>query len=218
VKATGYRTPDVKAQLVNHNADRTEFQIEPGTVDPREAVIVMDQIVPPEIGLLSGSGMTSAFCSMLMTRRRGLVQGGHFFGCIGQMLPAAMGAVVATEKPAMLIDGDASVMMHLAEFETAVRYNMPLLVVVMNNEALGAEYYKLDAHKMETRGSEIKTPDLGKVAVSFGGRGKKATSIDELTSGVKEFVAKPGPMMIDLRISKSVPSVPYRRVHYGRDE
>ena len=218
VKGTGYRTPDVKSQLVGHNADRTEFQIEPGTVDPREACIVMDQLVPSEIGLMSGSGMTSAFASMLMTRRRGLVQGGHFFGCIGQMLPAAMGAIVATGKPLMLLDGDASVMMHLAEFETAVRYNMPLLVVVMNNEALGAEYYKLDAHKMETRGSQITTPDLGKVAVSFGGRGKHATTIDELTSGVKEFVAKPGPMMIDLRISKSVPSVPYRRIHYGRDE
>ena len=51
----------------------------------------------------------------------------------------------------MLLDGDASVMMHLAEFETAVRYNMPLLVVVMNNEALGAEYDKLDAHKMDVR-------------------------------------------------------------------
>ena len=218
VKLTGYRTPDVKAQLVNHNADRTEFEMDPGTVDPREAVIVLDQIVPPEIGVLSGSGMTSAFCSMLMTRRRGLVQGGHFFGCIGQMLPAAMGAVVATGKPAMLIDGDASVMMHLAEFETAVRYDMPLLVVVMNNEALGAEYYKLDAHEMETRGSQIPTPDLGKVAVSFGGRGCNATTIDDLSSAAKEFVAKPGPMMVDLRISKSVPSVPYRRLHYGRDE
>ena len=218
VKLTGYRTPDVRAKLVNHQADRTEFEMDPDTVDPREAVIALDQIVPPEIGVLSGSGMTSAFCSMLMTRRRSLVQGGHFFGCIGQMLPAAMGAVVATGKPAVLLDGDASVMMHLAEFETAVRYNMPLLVIVMNNEALGAEYYKLDAHQMETRGSQITTPDLGKVAVSFGGRGRKATTIDELTAAAKEFVARPGPMMVDLRISKSVPSVPYRRIHYGRDE
>ena len=218
VKLTGYRTPDVKAKLVNHQADRTEFEMDPGTVDPREAVIALDQVVPPEIGVLSGSGMTSAFCSMLMTRRRALAQSGHFFGCIGQMLPAAMGAVVATGKPLMLLDGDASVMMHLAEFETAVRYNMPLLVIVMNNQALGAEYYKLDAHKMETRGSEITTPDLGKVAVSFGGRGRKATTIEELTSAAKEFVAKPGPMMVDLRISRSVPSVPYRRLHYGRDE
>jgi thiamine pyrophosphate-dependent acetolactate synthase large subunit-like protein len=118
----------------------------------------------------------------------------------------------------MLLDGDASTMMHLAEFETAVRYNLPLLVVVMNNECLGAEYYKLDAHKMETRGSQIPTPDLGKVAVSFGGRGHMARTIDALASAAKEFVANPGPMMIDLRISKSVPSVPYRRIHYGRDE
>ena len=218
VKNVGYRTPDVKAKLVNHQADKTEFEMDPGTVDPREAVMVLDQIVPPEIGVLGGSGMTSAFCSMMMKRQRSIVQSGHFFGCIGQMLPAAMGAVVATGKPAMLLDGDASVMMHLAEFETMVRYNMPLMVVVMNNEVLGAEYYKLDAHKMEVRGSQITTPDLGKVAVAFGGRGRMATTIEDLTAAAKEFVAKPGPMMVDLRVSKSVPSIPYRRVHYGRDE
>ena len=71
---------------------------------------------------------------------------------------------------------------------------------------------------METRDSQITTPDLGKVAVSIGGRGCMATTIDQLTKAAKEFVAKPGPMMIDLRISKSVPSVPYRRIHYARDE
>ena len=98
VKGTGYRTPDVKSKLVNHNADRTDSR-STGHGRPARSRIAMDQIVPPEIGVLSGSGMTSAFCSMLMTRRRGLVQGGHFFGCIGQMLPAAMGAVVATGKP-----------------------------------------------------------------------------------------------------------------------
>ncbi len=219
VKSVGYRTPDVKSKLVNHSADRTEFEMDPGTLDPREACLMLDQVVPAEIGLLSGSGMTSAFASMLMTRRRGLVAGGHFFGCIGQMLPAAMGAVVATgNKPAMLIDGDASVMMHLAEFETAVRYDMPLFVVVMNNEALGAEYYKLHAHDMDVKGSMITTPDLGAVAVAMGGRGRMARTVDDLKAAAAEFVAKPGPTMVDVRISRTVPSVPYRRVHYGRDE
>ena len=45
--------------------------------------------------------------------------------------------------------------MHLAEFETVVRYYMPLLVIVMNNEALGAEYYKLDAHKVDATAALI---------------------------------------------------------------
>ena len=217
-KSIGYRTPDVKQKLVNHNADRTEFEMDPGTVDPREAVIALDKLLPAEIGVLSGSGMTAGFVSMLMARRRVLVQSGHFFGCIGQMLPAAMGAVVATGKPLVLCDGDASTMMHLAEFETMVRYDMPLLVVVMNNEALGAEYYKLDAHKMDVTTSMITTPDLGKVAVAMGGRGAMATTVEQVTKAVQEWVKKPGPMMIDMRISRSVPSVPYRRIHYGRDE
>ena len=135
------------------------------------------------------------------------------------MLPAAMGAIAATgNKPLVLCDGDASVMMHLAEFETAVRYGMSLLVIVMNNEALGAEYYKLDAHKMDVTTSMITTPDLGSVAVAMGGRGRLAKTVDELLAGVDEWVAKPGPMMIDLRISRTVPSVPYRRIHYGMDE
>lgn len=219
VKAVGYRTPDVKAKLARHAEDRTEFPIDPGTVDPREACQMLDEIVPPEIAALSGSGMSSGFSSMLMNRRRSLVLGGHFFGCIGQMLPAAMGAVVATgNKPAMLLDGDASVMMHLAEFETAVRYKMPLLVVVLNNEALGAEYYKLDVHKMDVTTSQITTPDLGKVAVAMGGRGALATTIEELRAATLDWVANPGPMIIDLRISRTVVSVPYRRIHYGRDE
>ena len=41
-------------------------------VDPREAVIALDKLLPPEVGVLSGSGMTAGFCSMLMTRRRAL--------------------------------------------------------------------------------------------------------------------------------------------------
>jgi acetolactate synthase-1/2/3 large subunit len=219
VQLTGYRTPEVKAKLVSHNADRAEFKIEPGTVDPREACIALDRIVPPEIGMLSGSGMTAGIASMLMTRRRSLVQAGTFFGCIGQMVPTAMGAVVATGyKPAVLLDGDASVMMHLAEFETATRYGMPLLVVVMNNQALGAEYYRFEAHKMDVKHSLITTPDLGAVAGAMGGRGCLARTVDELCAATAEWVKRPSPMMIDLRISRSVMSVSYRRIYYGRDE
>ena len=217
-KSTGLRTPEVKARLARHWDDTTEFPIDPGTVDPRKACLLLDEIMPQHIGMLSGSGMASGISNMMMVKRRQLMQGGHFFGCIGQMLPAAMGAVAATGKPAMLLEGDASVMMHLAEFETAVRYDMPLLVVVMNNEALGAEYYKLDVKKMDVNTSVIPCPDLGKVAVAMGGKGAMARSLDDLAKAAKEFAANPAPTIIDLRISRTVMSIPYRRVHYGRDD
>jgi thiamine pyrophosphate-dependent acetolactate synthase large subunit-like protein len=108
--------------------------------------------------------------------------------------------------------------MHLAEFETAVRYKMPLMVVCLNNQALGSEYYKLDAHKMKAELSVVSTPDLGAIGRAFGGRGKLVTSVDDLRGATQDFLAKPGPMMLDVRISRSVITVPYRRIHYGRDE
>ena len=93
----------------------------------------------------------------------------------------------------MLVDGDASVMMHLAEFDTMVRYKMPLLIVVLNNEALGSEYYKLDAHKMDKELSVITTPDLGAVAQAFGGKGMLATSIEEVQQGRAGVGRESGP-------------------------
>ena len=80
--------------------DRTEFPIEPGAVDPREICLALDEMLPPEIGVVTGSGATAGFSNMLFNKPRSLVLPGHFFGCIGQMLPAAIGAVAASgNKP-----------------------------------------------------------------------------------------------------------------------
>jgi thiamine pyrophosphate-dependent acetolactate synthase large subunit-like protein len=171
------------------------------------------------VNLYTGNGSQACFSNMLFTRRRPLVLPGYFFGCIGQMLPAAMGAVLATGmKPGILVDGDASFMMHLAEFETAVRYRIPLLVVVMNNQGLGMEYYHLDAHEMDAELSTVGTPDLGAVAVACGGKGRLARTIEDVRAAAAEWVARPGPMILDVRISRSVVPLFNRRVHYGKDE
>lgn len=219
VQSKGFRTPEVKQRLLGHFEDRAKFELEPGTVDPREVILLLDRIVPEHVGLSTGSGATTGFSNMLFTRRRPFVMCGHYFGCIGQMMPAAMGACVGTgNKPVLLVDGDASMMMHLAEFETAVRYDMPVLMVCLNNEALGSEYYKLDVHGMKKELSAISTPDLGAVAKAMGGRGRLARTLDDVRAAAEEWVARPGPMIIDARISRSVVTLPYRRVHYGKDE
>ena len=219
VKLTGYRTADVRSRLVHQFEDRTQFPIEPGCVDPRQVCLALDETVPTEIGLIMGSGASAAFSAMLFNRPRPLMLAGYFFGCIGQMLPAAMGAVVATgNKPTLLVDGDVSIMMHLADFDTAVRYDMPLLVVVLNDQALGAEYQKMRALHMKAELSTVRTPDLGAVAKVFGGRGRLARNVDEVRDAAAEWVAKPGPMIIDVRISRNVVTVPYRRIFYGQDE
>jgi thiamine pyrophosphate-dependent acetolactate synthase large subunit-like protein len=216
---TGFRTAETKARLGEAFEDRTEYPIGPGTVDPRRVCVELDQALPADISLFTGNGSQACFSNMLFTRRRTLVHPGYFFGCIGQMLPAAMGAMLATgNKPAVLVDGDASFMMHLAEFETAVRYRIPLLVVIMNNQGLAMEYYHLDAHHMDAELSTISTPDLGAVAIACGGRGRLARSVEDVRSAAAEWLANPGPMILDVRIARNVVPLFNRRVHYGKDE
>jgi acetolactate synthase I/II/III large subunit len=71
---------------------------------------------------------------------------------------------------------------------------------------------------MDKELSVVKTPDLGKVAQAFGGKGKLATSIEDVQKAAQEWVANPCPMIIDARIERAVVTLPYRRIHYGSDE
>jgi thiamine pyrophosphate-dependent acetolactate synthase large subunit-like protein len=53
--------------------------------------------------------------------------------------------------------------------------------------------------------------------VALGGRGRLARTVDDVRAAAEEFVAQPGTMMVDVRVSRKVLSVPYRRLHYGQD-
>jgi len=101
-----------------------------------------------------------------------------------------------------------------------IRYPLPRRGRVRGagvGEALGSEYYKLDVHDMKKELSVISTPDLGSVGRAFGGKGALVHDIEDLRKAVTDWVAKPGPMLIDARISRSVVTLPYRRIHYGED-
>jgi thiamine pyrophosphate-dependent acetolactate synthase large subunit-like protein len=215
----GYRTDETRQRLVNHTADTAEFPVEDGRVDPREVCLALDEVLTPDVQLVMGSGASAGFTTMLFNRPRSFILAGHWFGCIGQMLPAAMGTIVATGNlPTLLVDGDASVIMHLAELETAVRYDMPLLVCVLNDQALGSEYHKMKSTGMQEELATIPTPDLGAVCRAFGGRGALCTDVASVRNAAKEWLANKGVMVIDARISRNVITVPYRRIHYGRDD
>jgi thiamine pyrophosphate-dependent acetolactate synthase large subunit-like protein len=215
---TGYRTAEVTGRLAHHFDDPGEFDIEPDLLDAREVCRVLDDVVPAEFNLVTGSGASAGFTTMICNRPRQLVIPAHWFGCIGQSLPAAIGTVAATNRPTLLVDGDASVLMHLAELETAVRERMPLLTVVLNDEALGSEYHKFNAHKMNAELATISTPDLGAVMRSIGGSGTLAHTIEEVRGAAEAWAASPTPTLIDARISREVVTLPYRRMYFGRDE
>jgi thiamine pyrophosphate-dependent acetolactate synthase large subunit-like protein len=216
---TGFRTGEVLERLANQYEDRTAFDVETGTMDPRALCRAIDEVIPQSIAVCGGSGASSGFATMNLTKPRPFYHTAQFFGCIGQMLPAAMGIIPASGmKPLVLIDGDASTMMHLSDFDTAVRYKLPLLIVVQNDQALGSEYHKMNAHKMDAMLSTIPTPNMGDVARAYGGRGTLATTVEQARAAAAEWVKDPVPTIIDCRISRNVLTIANRRVLYGMDE
>ncbi|WP_028651258.1 thiamine pyrophosphate-binding protein [Nocardioides halotolerans] len=218
VHHTGYRTPDVKEKLATAWVDDEPYDVEEGTVDPRDVCTTLDEQVPAEIGLVIGGGQNICFSTILMKKKRRSILMNQHFGCIGQGLTTAIGQMFATGKqPTFLMEGDAGFMMHLPEFETAVRSELPLLVIVMNDQLLGAEYHKAVAKGLNAELARISTPDLGEVGRALGGRGSLVRSIAELETAIAEFVADPAPTIVDVRISTQVISIPYRRLHFGQE-
>jgi thiamine pyrophosphate-dependent acetolactate synthase large subunit-like protein len=220
VRSTGFHTPDVRERLDHAWDDPRSYEVPPGTVDPREAARTLDETVPPHIGMVLGGGQQNHFGIMLCNRQRSWLLPNLHFACLGQGLTTAMGAVIAKgNQPAFLMEGDAGFMMHLAEFETAVRYNLPLLVAVFNDQGFAAEYqHYRDKEGIDIEMVSIPTPNLGAVGVALGGRGALATSVDELRRAAEDFSSRPGPMLVDVRVARDVASIPNRRRYHGEGD
>ncbi|GAA3706441.1 thiamine pyrophosphate-binding protein [Streptomyces tremellae] len=217
VAIEGFHTAEVHRRLTAPLIDPAEYRSEPGLLDPREAIAVIDDELPGDIGLVLGSGHQTDFGTMLFQRSREVTSNYGMFGAIGQAPLLTIGTVVAGGKPAFVVEGDASFLMHLSEFETACRYELPLLVVVMNDEGLGAEFHKAQAKGLDPQLAVIPTPELGTVARALGGGGATVRTTAELRAALAEYVRAPRPTVIDVRITREVLSVPYRRIQYGED-
>lgn len=218
LRQPGYRTHEVREKLAAALRDDQEYELAPGTIDPRTACQVIDECTPPEFGLVIGGGHSSGFAIISMARSRRFVLVTQDFGCIGQGLSTAIGAMTATGGgPTVVIEGDGGFLMHLAEFETAVRCGLPLLAIVTNDGGLGAEYHKSIISGLNADLPKVSTPDLGAVGRALGGRGSLVTSVADLTKALDEFARDPAPTLVDVRISPSVISIPYRRRHYGQE-
>jgi thiamine pyrophosphate-dependent acetolactate synthase large subunit-like protein len=218
VHLEGFHTPEVRRRLSAPLIDPAEYRRESGLLDPREAIAVLDAELPGEIGLVLGSGHQTDFGTMLFQRSREVTSNYGMFGAIGQAPLLTIGAVVGNGgKPTFVVEGDASFLMHLPEFETACRYDLPVLVVVMNDQGLGAEYHKSRAKGLDPELAVVPTPELGAVARALGGGGATVRTTGELRAALAEYVRSPRPTVIDVRITRDVLSVPYRRIQYGED-
>ena len=124
-------------------------------------------------------------------------------GTMGFGLPAAIGAQVAfPEKLVVDIAGDGSIQMNIQEMATAVQYNIPVKVVILNNGFLGMvrQWQELYYSKRYSQTAMNYAPDFVKLAEAYGGAGFRATKPEEVEGVLKKGLSTPGPVMMDFHI------------------
>lgn len=123
---------------------------------------------------------------------------------MGFGMGAAIGAAFGTGERSVLITGDGSFGMTLNELATAASYNVPVVVVIMNNGVLGMvrqwQTLFFDKHYSNSV-LDRKTSFVG-LAKEFGADGEKVSTIEELEGALTNAFKYNGPYVIDCAIDK----------------
>lgn len=126
-------------------------------------------------------------------------------GCMGFGFPAAIGAQRAyPDKLVVDIAGDGSIQMNIQELATAVHYNLPVKVVILNNRYLGMvrQWQELFYEKRYASTDLEQGPDFVQLAKAYGALGLKATKPEEVELVLQTALSTPRPVIIDFWVDR----------------
>ena len=148
---------------------------------------------------------------------RWMTSGG--LGTMGYGLPAAVGVQIAHPKKLVIdIAGEASVLMTMQEMSTAVQYNLPIKIFILNNQYMGMvrQWQELLHEKNYSESYSEALPDFIKLAEAYGCKGIMADKPSELDEKIKEMVQFDGPVIFDCRVDPNencFPMIPSGKPH-----
>ena len=148
---------------------------------------------------------------------RWMTSGG--LGTMGYGLPSAMGVQVAHPESLVIdIAGDASVLMTMQEMSTAVQYNLPIKIFVLNNQYMGMVrqwQQLLHGNRLSESYTEA-LPDFVKLAEAYGGVGLRVEKSTDLDGAIDEMIKVKKPVIFDCRVANlenCFPMIPSGKAH-----
>jgi thiamine pyrophosphate-dependent acetolactate synthase large subunit-like protein len=211
-RAAAYRTPEVRRSI----AERGRWRDEPfedaggaGFVDPRALTVALDDLLPADRVVAVDSGNFMGYPSMFLD-----VPDEHgfcftqAFQSVGLGLATAIGAALARpDRLPVAALGDGGALMGAAELETVVRLGLPMVVVVYDDAAYGAEVHHFgpDGHALDT----VRFPetDIAAIARGYGFEALPVRSVADL-DGVAAWLTGPrtAPLLLDAKVTRDEPS------------
>lgn len=190
-------------------------QIEEGPIKPQQVIPQLQRIAEDDAVLSVDVGNITVWMArhFRMTNQSFLIS--SWLATMGCGLPGAIGAKLAEpERQVIAVCGDGGFTMVMHDFVTAVRYQLPIIVVVLNNERLGMikyEQQQIGHVEYETSLSGI---DFAAFAEACGGEGYIVDKPEDLAATFQKASYATKPVLVDVRIQEQ-PPLP-GKIEYGQ--
>ena len=181
-------------------------------VHPATAIAALRKALPRDGIVLVDSGAHRAFAGHYWTsyEPRSYISATNL-GPMGWAIPAAVGVQCARpDRRVAVITGDGCMQMHGIEVQTAARYKLPIIYLVINNGALGNVW--LRAHQYGALPAELTSipdHDWAAFARAFGAQGFTVRDPSELARTFEQAVAANTTVLIDVKADKNCPTPVY---------
>ncbi len=204
------KNPAWQAMVESLKVDEARFEAEiakaaEGRLTPKTVIDIINEEKPEGTIIATDVGQHQMWTAQYATfdRPRRFVSSGGL-GTMGFGLGAAIGAQVATNDPTVLVTGDGSFGMNLQELATAVTYNIPLVIVLMNNGVLGMvrQWQNLFFQKRFSNTVLDRKTDFVKLAEAFGATGIRVSTPKDFKAAFDKALTVGGPVVIDTLIDK----------------
>lgn len=172
---------------------------------PRNAILTLNKHIGENTPIATDVGqhqMWTAQNAVFRTPRRFISSGG--LGTMGFGMGAAIGASIATKERTVLVTGDGSFGMCLNEMATAVKENIPLVILLLNNGVLGMvrQWQNLFFERHFSNTVLDRKTDFVKLADAFGAKSERVTTPEELDKALERAFSCDGTYLVECIIDK----------------
>lgn len=193
-----------KAVKALKETENDYLDIRPG-LTPRNAIMMLNKHLGENTAVATDVGQHQMWAAQNVNfkkPRRFISSGG--LGTMGFGLGAAIGAAVGTGERSVLVTGDGSFGMCLNELTTAVTYNVPVVILLMNNGVLGMvrQWQTLFFNKHYSNTILDRKTDFVALARAFGADGEAVDTVAALDKAFEHAFSCDGPYVINCRIDK----------------
>ncbi len=188
-----------------------------GPMRPESIMGVLEDRMANDAVLVADTGYSAAWAGALAEMK---MAGRNFMradGSLGWAFPGALGAqMAAPDKQVICITGDGGFGYHIGDIETAIRQQLPVIVIILNNQTLAFEEHVqnlLYGHVVPSV-NEFVDVDYGLIARAFGANGFRVNNTEDFNRALSHGLERRAPTIIDAVIDREAiaPVTRYDRV------